>query len=105
MSQKLWEASKKTKKNSELHAFEIFVSKKLNKNFQNSYQKILNWSIKNYQDFWNIFWDFTQIKGLKGKKKIKKSKIFYKNIFLPHSKLNYAENLLPKNNKEKQSLL
>ena len=101
MSQKLWEASKKTKKNSELHAFEIFVSKKLNKNFQNSYQKLLNWSIKNYQDFWNIFWDFTQIKGFKGKKKIKKSKIFYKNIFLPNSKLNYAENLLSKNNKEK----
>ncbi len=101
MSQRIWEASKKTKKNSELRAFEIFVSNKLNKNFKNSYQKLLNWSIKNYQDFWNIFWDFTKIKGLKGKKKIKKSKIFYKNIFLPQSKLNFAENLLLKNNQEK----
>ncbi len=101
MSQKLWEASKKTKKNSELFAFENFISKRLNKKFQNDYKKIHKWSVKNSQDFWNIFWDFSKIKGSKGKLKIKKSKIFYKNIFLPNSKLNFGENLLSKNNKEK----
>ena len=101
MSQKLWEASKKTKKNSELFAFENFISKRLNKKFQNDYKKIHEWSVKNFQDFWNIFWDFSKIKGSKGKLKIKKSKIFYKNIFLPNSKLNFGENLLSKNNKEK----
>ena len=31
---------------------------------------------------------------------IKKSKIFYKNIFFPKSRLNYAENLLKKRNNE-----
>jgi len=97
----LWEASKKTKKNSELFAFENFISKRLNKKFQNDYKKIHEWSVKNSQDFWNIFWDFSKIKGSKGKLKIKKSKIFYKNIFLPNSKLNFGENLLSKNNKEK----
>ena len=101
MSQKLWEASKKTKKNSELFAFENFISKRLNQKFQNDYKKIHEWSVKNSQDFWNIFWDFSKIKGSKGKLKIKKSKIFYKNIFLPNSKLNFGENLLSKNNKEK----
>ncbi len=101
MSQKLWEASKKTKKNSELFAFENFVSKRLNKKFQNNYKKIHEWSIKNFQDFWDIFWDFSKIKGIKSQKKIKKSKIFYKNIFLPKSKLNFGENLLSKNNQEK----
>ena len=30
-----------------------------------------------------------------------KSKIFYKNLFLPNSKLNFGENLLSKNNSEK----
>ena len=84
MSQRIWEASKKTKKNSELRAFEIFVSNKLNKNFKNSYQKLLNWSIKNYQDFWNIFWDFTKIKGLKGKKKLRNQKYFIR-IFFYHN--------------------
>ena len=58
-------------------------------------------SIKNSPEFWSSFWDFTKIKGIKSTKKIKKSKIFYKNLFLPNSKLNFAENLLSKNNNEK----
>ena len=101
MSLKLWEASKKTKKKSELFAFEKFISKKLNKKFQNDYKKIHEWSVKNYPDFWNIFWEFSKVKGFKSKIKIKKSNIFYKNAFLPQSKLNFGENLLSKNNKEK----
>ena len=67
MSHKLWEASKKTKKDSELQAFENFISKRIKKKFHNDYKKIHDWSVKNSQDFWNIFWDFTQIKGNKGK--------------------------------------
>ena len=101
MSKKLWEASKQTKKNSELFAFEEFISKRLDKKFQNNYKKIHNWSVNYFQDFWDIFWDFSKIKGIKSKKKIKRSKIFYKNIFLPNSKLNFGENLLPKNNNDK----
>ena len=101
MSIKLWEASKKTKKNSELFAFEKFVSNRINKKFQNNYKKIHEWSVKYSQEFWNIFWDFSKIKGIKSNIKIKKSKIFYKNIFLPNSKLNFGENLLSKKNNEK----
>ncbi len=101
MRLKLWEASKKTKKNSELYAFEMYVSKIIKKKFYNDYNKIHKWSIENSKDFWNIFWNFSKIKGLKSKNKIKKSNIFYKNIFLPNSKLNFGENLLSKNNKEK----
>ena len=101
MSLKLWEASKKIKKNSELYAFENFISERLNKKFYNNYEKIHKWSIKNSQDFWDIFWDFSEIKGIKGLKKIIRSKVFYKNVFLPKSKLNFGENLLSKNNLEK----
>ena len=101
MSIKLWEASKKQKKTSELFAFEKFISKKLNKKFQNNYQKIHNWSVKNSSDFWDLFWDFSKIKGKKTKKKFKKSSVFYKNIFLPKSKLNFSENLLSKLNHDK----
>tara|TARA_Y100001970_G_scaffold292435_1_gene433715 strand:+ start:1405 stop:3366 length:1962 start_codon:yes stop_codon:yes gene_type:complete len=101
MTKKLWEASSKQKKKSSLYYFENFISKKLNKKFNGNYKKLLDWSIKNYPDFWNFFWDFSKIKGLKSKKKIKKSKIFYKNLFLPGSKLNFGENLLPKNNHDK----
>ena len=101
MTQKLWQASSKQKKNSILFNFENYISKKFNKNFSGDYQKLLDWSIKNSPEFWSSFWDFTKIKGIKSDKKIKKSKIFYKNLFLPNSKLNFGENLLSKNNSEK----
>ena len=101
MTKKLWQASLNQKKNSNLFAFENFISKKFNKKFNNDFQKILNWSIKNSSEFWSSFWDFTKINGLKSNKKIRKSKIFYKNLFLPGSKLNFANNLLAKNDKKK----
>ena len=101
MTKKLWEASSIQKKNSILFAFEKYISKKFNNNFNNNYKKILDWSIKNSPEFWSSFWDFAKIKGIKSAKKIKKSKTFYKNLFLPNTKLNFAENLLSKNNKEK----
>ena len=101
MTNKLWEASLKEKKNSNLYAFEKFISKKIKKKFNLNYKTFLNWTFKNSPEFWNYFWEFSEIKGLKSKKKIKKSKIFYKNLFLPVSKLNFGENLLSKNNNNK----
>ena len=101
MTKKLWQASLNKKKNSLLFGFENYISKKFDKKFDGNYQKILNWSIKKSPEFWSSFWDFTRIKGVKSNKNIKKSKIFYKNLFLPNSKLNFAENLLSKINNEK----
>ena len=101
MNKKLWEASPSQKKKSLLSSYEQFISKKFNKKFNLKYESILKWSIKNPGDFWSSIWDFSEVKGFKSKIKIKKSKIFYKNKFLPNSKLNFAENLLSKNNKDK----
>jgi len=101
MTKKLWEASLNQKKNSILFSFENYISKKFNKNFDRNYKKLLDWTIENSPKFWSSFWDFTKIIGIKGKKEISKSKTFYKNLFLPNSKLNFAENLLSKNNSEK----
>ncbi len=101
MTKKLWQASLKEKKNSNLFAFENYLSKKFNIKFNKSYKKLLEWSIKNSPEFWSAFWDFSKIKGIKSNKKIKKSKIFYKNLFLPGTKLNFGQNLLSKNNDEK----
>ena len=101
MTKKLWEATLNQKKKSLLFAFEKFISKRFNKNFNNNYKSLLDWSIKNYPEFWSSFWDFSKIKGIKSIKKIKKSKKFYRNLFLPNTKLNFAENLLSKNNNEK----
>ena len=101
MGKKLWQPSPIEKKNSNLFDFENYISKKVNKKFNKNFKNILNWSIKNSPEFWSRFWDFSKIIGTKGKKNFKKSKIFYKNLFLPGSKLNFSENLLSKNNNEK----
>ena len=101
MTKKLWEASLFQKKNSILFSFENYISKRCKINFNRNYERLLDWTIKNSPKFWSLFWDFSNIKGIKGKKDIKKSKVFYKNLFLPNSKLNFGENLLSKNNSEK----
>ena len=101
MSKKLWQPSLIVKKNSNLFAFENYISKKLKIKFNRNYKKILNWSIKNSPEFWSRFWDFSKIKGIKSNKNFRKSKTFYKNLFLPGSRLNFGENLLSKNNNEK----
>ncbi len=101
MSKKLWQPSLIEKKNSNLFAFENYISKKLKIKFNRNYKKLLNWSIKNSHEFWSRFWDFSKIKGIKSNKNFRKSKTFYKNLFLPGSRLNFGENLLSKNNDEK----
>ena len=101
MSKKLWEASQRLKSNSNLYSFEQHISKKYSKKFNQNYSSILKWSISNPGKFWDSVWDYCSIKGQKGKNKLIKSKVFYKNKFLPKSKLNFSENLLSKNNKNK----
>jgi len=101
MGKKLWEATKKKKLNSNLYAYEQFISKKFKLKLGHNYKNILNWSIKNSGNFWSSIWDYCNIKGAKSNKKLKLSKKFYKNIFLPESKLNFAENLILKNDKGK----
>ena len=101
MSKKLWQPSLIIKKNSNLFAFENYISKKLKIKFNRNYKKLLNWTIKNSPEFWSRFWDFSKIKGIKSNKNFRKSKTFYKNLFLPGSRLNFGENLLSKNNNEK----
>ena len=101
MSKKLWQPSLIVKKNSNLFGFENYISKKLKIKFNKNYKKLLNWSIKNSPEFWSRFWDFSKIKGSKSNKNFRKSKTFYKNLFLPGSRLNFGENLLSKNNNEK----
>ncbi len=101
MVKKLWEARPSLKKSSILYRYEKFISKKYSKKFNQNYKKILNWSIDNSDLFWSTIWDFCKVKGIKGKQKIKKSNVFYKNNFLPNSKLNFAENLLLQKNNSK----
>ncbi len=101
MNKKIWDPSNKLKKNSNLFKFENFLSDRYSRKFKGNYENIHKWSVNNPEDFWESVWDFSKVKGIKSNKKIKKSKKFFKNIFLPNSKLNFCENLLSKNTEEK----
>ena len=101
MNKKLWEPSKTLKLNSNLLKFEKYISNRFKKKFNQNYEKIHNWTITYPHSFWSSVWDYSKVKGNKGKNNIKKLSKFYKNIFLPNSKLNFTENLLSKNNDDK----
>ncbi len=92
MNKSLWQPSKKLKQDSILQDFCHFINFKSPSNFKELWQ----WSIKNPEEFWSKFWDYSKIIGDKGSEILKKSKIFNQSKFFPDSKLNYAENILKK---------
>ena len=92
----LWSPNEEIKKNSKLENFCKYLDKKTLYKYNRNFKDLWKWSVNNSETFWTEVWNFTKIKGYKGKKIIKKNKVFFKNNFFPDSKLNYAENLLPK---------
>ena len=99
-SSSLWSADEESKKKSKLEFFCRHLDKKKLLKYKANFKHLWEWSVNKPESFWSEVWDFTKIKGIKGKKILKKNKIFYKNSFFPDSKLNYAENLLSKQNEE-----
>ena len=96
----LWKARQSQKNASNLFRYEKFLFSKYKFRIAQKYSKILKWSINNPKKFWSSIWDFTEVKGQKSWK-FEKSNIFFKNKFLKNSKLNFAENLLSKNDSSK----
>ena len=96
----LWKASNTIIESSNIFKFSKKVENKFNVNFKKNFNSLWNWSLKNNEVFWSELWDFSDIKGEKGKRILDKNKIFYKNIFFPDAKLNFAENLIPSTSKE-----
>ena len=92
MNKFLWKPSEQKKQESLLEDFSKFVNFDSNHNFKSLWE----WSVKNKEEFWSKFWDYSKIIGDKGKEVIRKNKIFNETKFFPDSKINYAENILKK---------
>ncbi len=92
MNKPLWQPSQKLKQESILQDFCKFINFKSSDSFKELWQ----WSVKNPEEFWSKFWDYSKIIGDKGSEIIKKDEIFNKSKFFPDSKLNYAQNILKK---------
>ncbi len=95
----LWSANEVSKNKSELNRFCKQLERKKLIKYPVTFDNLWKWSVKNPEIFWSEVWDFTKIRGNKGKIIIKKNSVFYKNTFFPDSKLNYAENLLVRKDK------
>ena len=98
MNTYLWKQNKKKLNKSNLFLYSNFIKKNFKININQDYNKLWKWSVSNPKIFWKSIWDFTKVKGKTGNTLLKESKVFYKNKFLPDFKLNYAKNLLKKNN-------
>tara|TARA_B100001123_G_scaffold368883_1_gene430193 strand:- start:247 stop:2205 length:1959 start_codon:yes stop_codon:yes gene_type:complete len=94
----LWEVKAEKLNNTNLAQYSNFIKKKHKVNSGNNFEKLWKWSVENPEIFWKSIWDFTKVKGELGKTLLHNSEIFYKNKFFPDTRLNYAENLLTKNN-------
>ena len=92
MNNPLWQPSKQKKEESILKDFSKFI----NLNTNNNFKRLWDWSVKNPEEFWSKFWDYSKIIGDKGTDVIKKNKIFNQTKFFSDSKINYTENILKK---------
>ena len=97
----LWKINKEKLKKTNLALYSNFIKKKYKVNSGNDFNKIWKWSVDNPKIFWKSIWDFTKVKGDLGNTLLRESNIFYKNRFFPDARLNYAKNLLRKNNENK----
>jgi len=98
MKDRLWEINKEKLNKTNIALYSNFLRKNYKINLYNDFHLLWKWSIEHNEIFWKSIWDFTKVKGNLGNIFLKKSKVFFKNKFFPDSKLNYAENLLSKNN-------
>ena len=72
----LWSPNEEIKRNSNLEGFCRHLDKKKILKYNQNFRDLWKWSTKNSKVFWSEVWDYTKIKGLKGKKILKKNKIF-----------------------------
>ncbi len=96
----LWKASKNLINQSVIKNFSQKIENKFNINFDETFSNFWRWSINNPENFWNEFWDYSNIIGEKKDLILEKNSIFYKNKFFPNSKINFTENLLVKDTDE-----
>ena len=96
----LWKINKAKLNKTNIALYRNFLRKNYKTNLDNNFNSLWKWSIANTDIFWKSVWEFTRVKGFLGSTLLEESKTFFKNKFFPDSKLNYAENLLKKNNKD-----
>ena len=63
----IWQPSSESKKSSNLYRFIEFANQRYSQSIKTEYQDIWDWSVNNVEKFWSLMWDFSEIKGSKGR--------------------------------------
>src|SRR5580765_2315222 len=64
-----------------------------------SYRDLHAWSVTHRAEFWNLVWDFAEVVGEKGERLLIDDRMPGARFF-PDARLNFAENLLRRNDRE-----
>lgn len=64
------------------------------------YKTLYNFSLTNMGEFWSQVWDYAQIMGTKGDELVRNPEDIEKAVFFPKGSLNYAQNLLRRQDNE-----
>ena len=96
----IWKVNQEKLNKTNLVLYSNFIEKHYKLKSGNDFNKIWKWSVDNPKIFWKSIWDFTKVKGNLGNTLLEESGIFFKNKFFPDTNLNYAQNLLKKNNQK-----
>ncbi len=96
----LWSPREEKIKSSLMYEFIQDINKKFSLDIKNFYE-LHEWSINKREVFWSEIWDFFNIIGEKGNKPfLKPENRMPGTRFFPKGKLNYAENMLRKNDND-----
>jgi len=94
MIEPIWQPSTDRIKSAKITKFKDFVSNRHDLELPD-YDALHQWSVTNTERFWSDVWDFCNIISIKkGKTLEKKSNTMLGTSWFPDAKLNYAENLL-----------
>ena len=92
----LWTPSEERKKSTNLYEFIKHIESKTGESFAD-YHTFYLWSVDHQETFWDEFWDYAGIIGEKGSKVLTLGEKMTDARYFPESKINYAENLLRRN--------
>ncbi|MDR1236276.1 MAG: acetoacetate--CoA ligase, partial [Holosporaceae bacterium] len=89
----LWTPSEERVKSS--NVFRFISGLKARNIFEgDTFHDLWEWSVSNPRDFWSEIWDFSDVVGEKGERISNSESKFWEHRYFPDAKLNFAENLL-----------
>jgi acetoacetyl-CoA synthetase len=83
----MWTPSQERAAQTDMHRFMKLAGK-------HSYAELHAWSIESSQEFWNLLWDFAEVRGSRSGPTLVRADAMPGAQWFPEARLNFAENLL-----------